>query len=122
LISVSSKYSGGETQNWLKPIIGKRLLTNMSWSGRGWAAGRRITAFKTEKIAVLAPIPTASVKMVRMAKPGERRRFRRADLRSWTNESGRIDDSLDGIADAVVADSKKESGGPRPAATIDGPG
>src|SRR5262245_16037102 len=37
-----------------------------------------MTAFTTEKIAVLAPIPSASVRIVTIAKPGDRSRFRAA--------------------------------------------
>ena len=76
--SVNSKYSGGEIQNWSKPRDGKRLVMNISRSGWGYPSGRRITPLTTEKIAVLAPIPSASVRMVTSANPGVRSRFRTA--------------------------------------------
>ena len=81
--SANSKYSGGETQNWSNPSDGKRLVMNISRSGSGYPSGRRITPLTTEKMAVFAPMPSASVRIVTRANPGVRRRFRTACLRSW---------------------------------------
>jgi hypothetical protein len=45
-----------------------------SWNGKGFSN----TAFTTEKIAVLAPIPKASVITVTVANPGLLRNWRNA--------------------------------------------
>src|SRR6266545_4054660 len=54
-------------------------------SGSGYGKGCRSTELTTVKIAALAPIPTASVKITIRKKPGERRRLRavvRSDART----------------------------------------
>ena len=55
----NSRYSGSDTQNSSTP--GYVVVIFMTCSGLGYASGRRITAFSTEKIAVFAPMPRASV-------------------------------------------------------------
>ena len=48
-----------------------------------------MTAFTTEKIAVFAPIPSASVTIVTIANPGVRIRFRTACRQSRSSVSMR---------------------------------
>src|SRR5262249_39400713 len=60
----------------------KVLVSITRRSGSGNGAGFRITALKTEKIAVFAPMPSASVKTATAVKLGDFRRDRSANLRS----------------------------------------
>ena len=48
----------------------------ISRSGSGYPSGRRMTPFTIEKIAVLAPMPSASVSTATVVKPGLRRSMR----------------------------------------------
>ena len=61
LSSRYSMYSGGETQNSMNPNDGNCVVRYISRSGCGYPSGRRITPLTIEKIAVLAPMPSASV-------------------------------------------------------------
>src|SRR5271156_1950239 len=56
--------------------------TSKRRSGCARARGRRRTAFTTEKIAVLAPIPRASVRIATRVKPGDFRNIRNAYFKS----------------------------------------
>ncbi len=56
--------------------------TAISRSGSAQGRGRSSTAFTTEKIAVLAPIPSARAASATRVKPGVFRRNRRPFLRS----------------------------------------
>ena len=47
-------------------------------SGSGYGSGRSKTAFTTEKMAVLAPMPSASVSTATVVKPGFLRSMRSA--------------------------------------------
>src|SRR5688500_724899 len=61
-----------------------------------------MTAFTTVKIAVLAPIPRASVRMVTAAKAGARTRLRAAVRRSWRTTSRAIPSFDGGQGEKVV--------------------
>jgi hypothetical protein len=67
LRSLNSRYSGGETQNLSKPSVGNCDVMNISRSGWGYGSGFRRTPLTTEKMAVLAPMPSASVRIVTSA-------------------------------------------------------
>src|SRR5580698_8235455 len=56
-------------------------------SGSGYESGWSRTALTTEKMAVLAPMPRASVRMATSEKPGLLRRLRRPYFRFWRSES-----------------------------------
>src|ERR1051325_7892786 len=56
--------------------------TSTSRSGSRYGSGRRSAAFTTEKIAVLAAIPRASVRIAVIAKAGVLRNARAAKARS----------------------------------------
>src|SRR5262249_23208073 len=66
------------------------ILTSRSACGKG--NGRSSTPSTTEKIAVFAPIPSASVKTATRVKPGDLRNWRRANLRSFMSFSSQSDD------------------------------
>jgi hypothetical protein len=78
LISRNSRYSGGDTQNSLKLKAPNRVVRYISCSGLGYDSGRRITPFTIEKIAVLAPMPSASVSRATAVNTGLRRKSRMA--------------------------------------------
>src|SRR5580693_4691075 len=64
----------------------------VSWSetmrsGSGYERGWSRTAFTTEKMAVLAPMPRARVRTAITVKPGDFRRLRRPYFRFWIKES-----------------------------------
>src|SRR5215208_576205 len=80
--SRNSKYSGGEIQNLSYPSVGNWLVMNMSRSGSGYPSGFSTTPFTTLKIALFAPIPSASVSSATIVNPGVRSRPRSAYLRS----------------------------------------
>jgi hypothetical protein len=67
LRSRNSMNSGTETQNWSKPRVGNWLVMKTRRSGSGNGKGFRMTPFTTLKIAVFAPIPKASVRIVTIA-------------------------------------------------------
>jgi len=67
LLSANSTNSGAETQNWSKPSAGNWLVMKTRRSGDGYGRGLRMTPLTTLKIAVLAPIPSASVRIVTAA-------------------------------------------------------
>ena len=69
-------YSGGETQNSVKPSPGNCVVRYINCSGLGYPSGRRITPLTIEKMAVLAPIPSASVSSATAVKAGARRSSR----------------------------------------------
>ena len=69
-------YSGGDTQNSANPIAGNCVVRYISRSGCGYPRGRRMTPFTIEKIAVLAPMPSASVRTATVVNPGLRRSMR----------------------------------------------
>jgi hypothetical protein len=75
-------YSGGETQNWSKPNAGNCVVKYINCSGFGYASGRRITPLTIEKIAVLAPMPSASVISAMAVNPGDRMSDRAPTRRS----------------------------------------
>ena len=79
----SSRTSGMDIQNWSKPRLGNVVVTYSSCSAFGYGSGRRSTPLTTLKIAVLAPMPSASVRTVSAANPGWRLRPRRAYRRSF---------------------------------------
>ena len=71
-------YSGGETQNCGNPSDGNCVVRYINCSGLGYPSGRRITPLTIEKIAVLAPMPSASVSSATAVKPGLLRSDRNA--------------------------------------------
>ena len=77
LSSRNSMYSGGDTQNSVNPIVGNCVVRYISRSGCGYSRGRRMTPLTIEKIAVLAPMPSASVSTATAVKPGERPSIRK---------------------------------------------
>ncbi len=81
--SRNSMNSTGSIQNWLNPRVGNWLLIYTSCSGFGYGSGRRITPLMTLKIAVFAPMPSASVRIAMTVKPGTRARLRMACRKSW---------------------------------------
>ena len=85
LISRNSMYSGGETQNSVKPSPGNWVVRYISCSGAGYPSGRRITLLTMEKIAVLAPMPSASVSTATAVNPGARRSSRHEYRTSWSS-------------------------------------
>src|SRR5207302_3797525 len=56
-------------------------------SGCAYGSGRSSTAFTTLKIAVVAPMPRASVRIAAAANPGAPRNVRTAYRRSWLSAS-----------------------------------
>jgi hypothetical protein len=64
------------------PIAGRARLSAMRRSGSRNGSGRRSIAFTALKMAVLAPMPIASVSTATAVKPGVRRKARRANRRS----------------------------------------
>jgi hypothetical protein len=78
LRSRNSRNSAASTGNWSKPNVGNWLVISTSWPGSGYGNGRRITPLTTLKMAVLAPMPNARVKIAMAAKPGERTSVRTA--------------------------------------------
>jgi len=56
-------------------------------AGSRYGMGRSTTAFTTLKMAVLAPMPSASVRMATAAKPGERQSTRRPHRTSCASSS-----------------------------------
>ena len=56
-------------------------------SGCGTGKGLSITAFSTEKVAVLAPIPSARVRTRTLVSPGDLMDVRAANRRSCRNAS-----------------------------------
>jgi hypothetical protein len=58
------------------PVAGLCKVIVTSRSGASKGSGRSTAASTMEKIAVLAPMPSAKVRMAAVAKPGERRRIR----------------------------------------------
>jgi hypothetical protein len=75
-------YSGGETQNCRNPSEGNCVVRYINCSGLGYARGRSSTPFTIEKMAVFAPMPSASVSRATDVKPGVRRSDRMARRRS----------------------------------------
>ena len=65
-------YSGGETQNSSNPRAGNWVVRYINCSGFGYASGRRMTPLTMEKMAVLAPMPSASVMSAMAVNPGAR--------------------------------------------------
>jgi hypothetical protein len=61
------------------------MRTRRSLAGNG--NGSKTTAFTTVKIAVLAPMPSASVAMAMTAKDGCFTKLRSANLTSWNKDS-----------------------------------
>ena len=66
-----------QSRNVVKPTfpatpVGPRSPMSTSRSGSAYGSGRSSTAFRTLKIAVLAPIPSASVSSATAVKPGAR--------------------------------------------------
>ena len=59
-------------------VFVKSAVTRTSSSGFGCGRGLRSMACTTEKMAVFAPMPRASVPIATAAKPGLRRSIRRA--------------------------------------------
>ena len=59
--------SGTETQNCGKPSVGNWLVMKSSRAGSGYGSGLSSTPLMTLKIALLAPMPSASVRMVTAA-------------------------------------------------------
>src|SRR5437868_4746198 len=55
-------------------------------SGARYGSGFKMTPLTTEKMAVAAPTPSASVSTAMIAKPGERARMRRPCLKSRKND------------------------------------
>src|SRR5947199_3401843 len=55
----------------------------MILSASGYGSGRSRTAFTMLKIAVFAPIPSASVRTATRVNPGDLRTWRRANFRSF---------------------------------------
>src|SRR5579862_1087882 len=56
-------------------------------SGSGYGSGFKSTVLTTEKMAVLAPMPSASAAIAVIVNPGVRRSIRSVCLRSPTNDS-----------------------------------
>jgi len=76
VISVSSKYSAGDTgPGFPSP---EPVLSIWSCSGVAYPSGRRIAPFTTENIAVFAPIPSAIVSTAIAVNPGLLRSVRQA--------------------------------------------
>src|SRR2546430_175526 len=63
--------------------FGPRSLNQTSRSDSVYGNGRNKTAFTTLKIAVFAPMPSASVSTATAAKPGFFRSWRKANFRSF---------------------------------------
>jgi len=72
-----SKKSGPEIVVLRVPVLVLVLVTTMTRSGSSNGIGRSTTALTTLKIAVVAPIPRASVRIAVAAKPGWRSSVRR---------------------------------------------
>ena len=70
LSSRNSRYSGGDTQNCSNPKAGNRVVRYISCPGFGYPSGRRITPLTMEKMAVFAPMPRASVRIVTTVNAG----------------------------------------------------
>src|SRR5258708_31556630 len=66
------------------PLVGCDSKTCTRRSGSGNGKGRSRTAFTTVKIAVLAPMPSASERTATAVKTGDRAKVRRAKRRSAT--------------------------------------
>src|SRR5436305_1674760 len=58
-------------------------LNTMILSASGYGSGRSRTALTMLKMAVLAPIPSASVRTATNVNPGDLRSWRRASVRSF---------------------------------------
>ena len=71
-----SKKSGPAMVVLRAPVLRLVLVTTITRSGWSNGIGRRTTALTTLKIAVVAPMPSARVRMAVAAKPGWRIRVR----------------------------------------------
>jgi len=76
LISRNSRYSGVESLNPCSGPAGEYAVRRINCSGAGYPSGRRITLLRIEKIAVLAPMPRASVSSATTVNTGLRRSVR----------------------------------------------
>ena len=80
--SSNTAVCGRQTSNDWAPAIDVEapvvVMNRTSEAASGALSGRRTTAFTTEKIAVLALMPSVSVRIATRAKPGCRRRVRSA--------------------------------------------
>ena len=72
LNSLRSRISGAETQlrSFGMPIPVKRIQTITNRSGSEYGSGCKSTPLTTLKIAVFAPMPSASVRIATAVKPG----------------------------------------------------
>ena len=75
-LSRSCSNSGNGTHIGRPDSLRRDTITRLSGSGIG--SGRSMTALITEKIAALAPMPSASERMATAANVGLRRRIRKA--------------------------------------------
>ena len=73
----------------IEPVAKLGLLSrsSTSCSGSGYGSGFSSTPFTTEKSAVFAPIPSASVRIATAVNPGDFARIRRPNRRSCINRS-----------------------------------
>ena len=71
--------SGGETRTRWKPSAGELRRRCISCSGSGIPERPQIALLTMEKIAVLAPMPSASVSTATAVNPGARRSIRHED-------------------------------------------
>ena len=71
----------------------------------GNGSGSSSTPLTTLKIAVLAPMPNASVRMATIAKPGARTTLRTAQRTSWTTRSNVCPDHMSPVTSRTVVTS-----------------
>src|SRR6266513_5015913 len=81
-----------ELRESVTPRLGLTEAIRTSRSGSRYGSGRSNTALTTLKMAVFAPMPSASVSTATAVKPGFFRSWRKANLRSFiTQRFHRID-------------------------------
>src|SRR5438477_6001362 len=79
-------------------------------SAAGYGSGRSKTALTMLKIAVFAPIPSASVSTATRVNPGDLRSWRKANFRSFMLFSAQSDDWIDARSAACWNPGRQECG------------
>src|SRR5438876_7788904 len=82
----------------------------MILSASGYGSGRSRTALTMLKMAVLAPIPSASVRTATKVNPGDLRSWRRVNLRSLISFGAQRDYRIDACGAAGWYKTRKQSG------------